>query len=51
MMAKIGNLQKMMTSLDIFTEKNGFKNLSLAGDAPTLRHPVYMIYISIFSRV
>jgi len=44
MMAKIGSLQKMMASLDIFVEEksspNNLRNLPLTGYTVGLGHPV-----------
>ncbi|KMQ86464.1 axoneme-associated protein [Lasius niger] len=45
MMAKIGSLQKMMTSLDIFVKEksspNNLRNLPLKRSTVILGHPVY----------
>src|SRR5580765_5192897 len=53
-MAKIGSLQKMMTSLDIFVEEksspNNLRNLPLKGSAVVLGHPVYLFLFSRWKR-
>jgi len=51
MMTKIGNMQKIMISLDIFAEEKSFlnwpENLPFFWDGRYLGHPVYT-YITVF---
>jgi len=58
MMTKIGNMQKIMISLDIFAEEKSFlnwpENLPFFLDGRYLRHPVYIyiyIYIYIYTHI